>query len=272
MPTLDDINYIKHEPDGPLAKYVQALWIAYKPDNTQRLSYDLLSDCGSCIIMNFSEKLVLKRHQTEHKVRHEMVIVGPSASLFNIRFENDIFTVGINFHPAAGEVFIKGGIAPLIDSIETCQQTGMIELDTFYRHIASEKHKNTIQHNLLFEQLEALLNKKLEDYQQSTKQKITKMLELLKLDIPNDQLAQACGISERELQRRFKQYVGISPRVYQRIMKLNKIKTTLSDGEFDNLTQIALDNGYYDQAHFIRDFKSFMQRTPKQYYRQKKDS
>lgn len=270
--TLQDINYLKYTPKHPLSDYVQAIWFAYKTENQGRQAFRLLSDCGSCIIMNFSDHLSLKRNNKMLKVMHETVAVGPSKDLFEITFIDKVNTLGINFHPGAGSVFLEGGIEPLIDSIEKCHEQNFPEISKLYNVVSDMLISS--DHGFLFEQVENLLNQRLSHYLKQAKFKFEALLIELnqKRDMPLDTMVNMSGLSKRELQRKFKHYIGISPQLYQRIIKLNRVKGQISKGEFESLTQLALDNGYFDQAHFIRDFKFFMKLTPKEYRKLKHDN
>ena len=75
------------------------------------------------------------------------------------------------------------------------------------------------------------------------------------------QVAGQYGISSRYLQKLFVQYTGLSPKLYQKINRFQKGLVLVGKGE-DSLTSIAYECGYYDQSHFIRDFKSFTGFTP----------
>ena len=71
--------------------------------------------------------------------------------------------------------------------------------------------------------------------------------------------------SERQLQRKVKQYVGISFKKYQRIDKFEKALQYINKGSFENFTKLAHQLNYFDQSHFIRDFTSFSGTTPSEY-------
>jgi AraC-like DNA-binding protein len=70
-------------------------------------------------------------------------------------------------------------------------------------------------------------------------------------------------LSQRQLERLFKECVGFSPKQYARISRfeaaLNKLRSQAS------FTDIALDTGYFDQAHFNHDFLEFTGLSPKDY-------
>jgi AraC-like DNA-binding protein len=72
-------------------------------------------------------------------------------------------------------------------------------------------------------------------------------------------------VTEKTLQRMFENNVGISPRLYKRICQFNAAFQHLNQRNFSKLSDIAYDNGYADQSHFIRSFKEFTNFTPKEY-------
>jgi transcriptional regulator GlxA family with amidase domain len=70
----------------------------------------------------------------------------------------------------------------------------------------------------------------------------------------------------RQLERKFSQHVGISPKQLGRIIRLQEALKMLLNKQADNLTEIAYENQYFDQAHFIKDFKEFTGVNPKEFY------
>lgn len=78
-------------------------------------------------------------------------------------------------------------------------------------------------------------------------------------------LLQDLNLTERTLQRIFKKYVGITANDYRRICQHYFAFSQLKGGHFDKLTDVAYDNGYFDQSHYIRAFKEFTDTTPNEY-------
>jgi AraC-like DNA-binding protein len=78
-------------------------------------------------------------------------------------------------------------------------------------------------------------------------------------------LADESFLSVRQLERRFKELSGFSPKLFLRIRRFNSVLNR-SFGD-NSLVQIAYECGYYDQSHFIHDFQKFSGCNPKDYFR-----
>lgn len=76
------------------------------------------------------------------------------------------------------------------------------------------------------------------------------------------QLNGYAGFSQRQLSRIFRQSLGLSPKAYLRVSRFIQSLNHLNKYSNYSLTDVALRSGYYDQAHFIRDYKEFTGSTP----------
>ncbi len=83
-----------------------------------------------------------------------------------------------------------------------------------------------------------------------------------------EDLAACFGYSARTLQRLFNDYVGVSPKWVIQRYRLQEAAERLAEGRAPSLEALALELGYFDQAHFNRDFKALVGRTPAEYARQ----
>ena len=70
------------------------------------------------------------------------------------------------------------------------------------------------------------------------------------------------GLSQRHLSRKFQEYVGLSPKEYLRVSRFIHSLDHLKSYPMFSLTEVACKSGYYDQAHFIRDYKDYTGYTP----------
>lgn len=69
-------------------------------------------------------------------------------------------------------------------------------------------------------------------------------------------------ISHRQMRRMFEHYIGLSPKMFSRIVRFQQILFAMKHASQRNKATLFFDYGYYDQSHFIRDFKKFYGETP----------
>lgn len=79
-------------------------------------------------------------------------------------------------------------------------------------------------------------------------------------------LAKVACMSERQLERVFMSSVGLSAKTFSRISRFQHSIREAQSGKIITLTQLAHVSGYYDQAHFTKDFKTFTGESPAQYF------
>ena len=78
-----------------------------------------------------------------------------------------------------------------------------------------------------------------------------------------DQLAARLGVSRQHIAARFRDQVGLSPKLYARICRFRRPTAALNASQAaPDWAQLALDCGYFDQSHLIHDFQQFAGATP----------
>lgn len=70
-------------------------------------------------------------------------------------------------------------------------------------------------------------------------------------------------ISERQLERRFNEVIGVSPRHYLKITRFKQAVIALSQNPESNLTDLAFEFNFFDQSHFIKQVKELSGLLPK---------
>lgn len=78
-------------------------------------------------------------------------------------------------------------------------------------------------------------------------------------------LASEVCLSQRQFERNFKEMVGFTPKLFSRLVRFRAL-LNVRRTDVRTLAEIAYDFGYYDQAHFIQDFREFSGYNPKTYF------
>ena len=82
--------------------------------------------------------------------------------------------------------------------------------------------------------------------------------------IPVSTITKSIGIGERQLENLFKKYIGLSPKFFMRIIRFNYIFKLVQDNN-QSWSGLAYEASYFDQSHFIRNFRDFTGENPSDY-------
>ncbi|MDR6967638.1 AraC-like DNA-binding protein [Flavobacterium arsenatis] len=80
-----------------------------------------------------------------------------------------------------------------------------------------------------------------------------------------NQLNEKLFISQSPFEKRFRKVVGTTPKKFASIVRFNAVLDNLNEAK--TLTEICYENNFFDQAHFIKDFKQFTGDTPENFKR-----
>jgi len=75
-------------------------------------------------------------------------------------------------------------------------------------------------------------------------------------------------VAERTLERHFLEEIGVTPKQFAKIIQFSSSMKQITETDYYNLTEIGYDSGFADQSHFIRSFKRYTGKTPKEFQQQ----
>jgi AraC-like DNA-binding protein len=81
-----------------------------------------------------------------------------------------------------------------------------------------------------------------------------------------NELSKSNNISRRQLARKFSSTIGLSPKQLAKTIRIQTALKALLNEKHTSLTDLAYENEYFDQAHFIKEFKEFTGLTPKEFF------
>lgn len=168
---------------------------------------------------------------------------------------------GVSFYSHALSVFFRMDAAGITDT-----NVDILDLD---KTTITEKLDNAQSHAERVSILSGYFIEKLSRAKPDTVIQQLLLNGILQPDTDVQFYAHNLHLTERQLQRRFKQHVGISLKKYQRILSFEQVLRELQETEYGSLTDLAYRRGYYDQAHFNRDFKEFSGITPYQFVKER---
>lgn len=194
-------------------------------------------------------------------------VTGPVRGRFQYWLRGCDRVYGIKFHPGGMQPFFGRDIVELADQrvpIEDVFGHRADELIQAIRDAAPTAYDEMIQHgaDYLCQALPAIDPKIAE---------VRAMVAHIAADASVssvEQLAAAFHLSKRSLQRLFRTYIGLSPKWLIRCHRLQEALAQIEGADAIDWAQMALSLGYFDQAHFIGEFKAITGRSPTQYQRE----
>jgi AraC-like DNA-binding protein len=186
---------------------------------------------------------------------------GVDRGKFARQLEGEGQVFGIRFRPGAFYPFVKTPVSAFTDrSVPLCEALGADAA-------ALEAAMLTLDDEGMVEVAERFLRERLPDPDPNLTL-INSIVDCIMDDrtiLRVDDLVRHFSLSKRTLQRLFSQYVGVTPKWVIQRYRLQEAAYQLADNPTDDSSVLALSLGYYDQAHFIKDFKAVIGSTPAEY-------
>ncbi len=245
------LNFRLSRPTGQLSTLIQGIWSASVSDSNSIVK-PLYSDAGSGIIFNFSGDVIIGNETLPEgvimlpvKKQAENIVLSPGAQL-----------AGIRFHPAVGYAVLGQHYAK--PSLLFAEEDQPYKLYHLYHKLRMLKDNNS-----KVEALGRWANKNL-NLTKVIPDSLEKALECIDQDQALGQLSDRIALSQRQIERIFKLWLGMPPKYYQRILRVKKAICFLQLYKGVNLVDAAQQFGFSDQAHMTREFRTIAHITPGQ--------
>ena len=252
------MKYREHAPHSSLQDYVKCFWILEREYTPADPVEDVTPDAFVELIFNFGAQYVLQTEDLRNREMPKAFLVGLQRKPLLFRSSGTVKLVATRFY--------AWGALPFLDIQRQTPNNLAITLGREWHDLA-DKLEPAVQANdydAAVAGVEDFLIGKLLTAAFDLKQIQTaaRMLHHKKGQFRVAELAEYCHLSARQLERRFQDVVGVSPKVLARTIRFEEIRKRLMFDPDTSLTDLAYEFGYTDQAHFIRDFREFADRTP----------
>jgi AraC-like DNA-binding protein len=258
------MNYNTFTPPEILRPYVKFFYTlnSHDTENSMKTFRAVADGCPGILFQHGSNG---RFYQNDSALPHTFLF-GQSTKYIDLQLRGDFNAVGVYFHPHALSTIFGLNAGLLTNS---CLDLDLFSEGKTFKLSDRLQHSNSALEstNLISEYLinELQVNRFNEDQAMSYAMK--NLIESKgKTELRT--LQHELGLSERSFERRFKQFAGISPKLFSRICCFQHSVKQLSADKFSRLSDIAYDNNYSDQSHFIRSFKEFAGLAPNQYQKQ----
>lgn len=253
-------------PSSPLRALVQCYWSG--DFNTRSLR-----DFSQSVIPNGFVELIIhltddhcdlyKGHEWGHSPNH--TLLGIYTKPYSVRFRKNVKVFGVRFNPEGFNIAFGALPSEFLGTFEDMESVGGKAIADFcdsVRECASVALR--IRHTEEF-LAKKLCNPRVASDYVSKAAVMIRQNELIRMT----ELYELIPISPRQLQREFKSRIGISPKAYMRLARMNAIQRYLNVNGNPDLTALSYDHGFSDQSHFIREFRALTGTRPGRFQKER---
>ncbi len=253
------MNYYTIAPPSSLAAYVRFFWVLESDS-----PYTHRSMADGCAEMVFHYNGIFDELLPDDKTERSAVsgIHGPSQYFRRFRINKSFGIFGVYLYPFA--------IAQLFATPVTVLTNQMPDMETFLGSQGKELEEKmmlAVDNSQRVTILTDFLEKRLIKNNSRSHHLCNAIHHIIKHkgNVRVDELASQHFLSTRQFERKFRELAGFSPKLYARIIRFQSAAAGYRN-KHKSLTDLAYECGYYDQSHFINEFKSFSGLHPKAYF------
>lgn len=251
-PSVELSPYIKHY-----------LFLDTKEVSEQKLR--LFSDGNTGIVFSLKGNLTSDlNHQEIQSFLPDSFLYGQLTGFKDIYSNHEITLIIVVFQPNGIHQLLGIPAYEFLDSI--------VSIDTIFNRDGLILQEQLCENYTISEKVELLnhffgtyISNKTASYQLIIESSL-RFITAHKGSFNVNQLAKFTGYTERHLERKFKECIGLNPKKFGNIIKLHYFLKLLKEKSVDtNLTNISYNAGFSDQSHLIKEFKKHTGITPKEY-------
>lgn len=258
--------YVTRRPSGPLAPWVEQAWFARGTIGYRR---ELIAPTGSCVAVvvlgpPIVETPLLGRGRPV--VADQGFLIGPHDGPVVNEPAGETFALGVVTTPL--------GCGPVLGQDAARLRGTVVDLADVWPDLPALRAR-LLGADAAGADADALLDLFVQHLERRVRppqpgaDRCARAVALLDADPCREigDLARRLGVSHGHLDREFVRHVGLTPRAYARIARLRRVLADLDVFADVGWGRVAADAGWFDQSHFIRDFRRHTGVTPSAYLR-----
>jgi AraC-like DNA-binding protein len=255
--------YVEHRPRAALRPHLECLWLVSDPrPRAGRVPERVVPDGCPELIVHLGD-MFARQVGGRWRRQRRAFLAGTLTRPWLLRAGRRVATLGVRFRP--------GEVTPLLP----VSMAGATGRETPLSEIVGEPCARALVQALAAARSDAARFAAAEDWLASqlvlpsrrpaaTARPAVRLLLEARGAVRIADVARSLGWSRRRIERVFSRELGIRPKLFARIVRLNAVLAGLDAAERASAVELALDAGYFDQAHLLRDFRVLAGRTPRQ--------
>ena len=171
-------------------------------------------------------------------------------------------SVSIRFKPAAAYSLLAKPMHLYSNRILPAEKMDIPQFENLHEALLKTAYPAEVQSlvsNYLIQQLNP------QSFELARVFKALELMSTFRSETSIQDIAYKIGVSTKYLITLFDKYIGLSPKKYRCILRFNALLPEIANWEYDDWMSLVVNYGYFDQSHFIRDFKRFTGLTPTEF-------
>jgi AraC-like DNA-binding protein len=241
------MRYAEFPPPAALAPYVRCIWIFEAEYAAGEPATRIVPD-GRCeFIVHRGDAYVESGIDGIESEQPRALFAGQLSRPLWLRQTGRADVIGVRFHPAGARRFFG---APLTQATDR-----RVEIRGFV-----DSRDVTAATNFVAARIEST-----PDGSDPAIERCAALVEQRHGQATIEEMVEASGLGRRQLERRFRDAVGLSPRLFANVLRLRSVFDAMQPDSHTSWSEAAQAVGYFDQSHLIRDFRRFVGCTPAQF-------
>lgn len=255
--------FLHRKPSPPLSDFVDVLWL-YEGYEVSHEKERLMPDGSVELVINLAEDRIQNydaRNPEKFETIPGCVVSGPRSEFFIIDTAGQCAVAGVHFKPGGAFPFFR------VPPSEMAGQS--IALEALWGSASGWLRERVLSARSPAEMLQTLERCLLEQLAKPLERHpaVNFAVQRLSAAYPPgiSWVVEQVGYSQRRFIELFSNEVGLTPKLFSRVSRFQQVIRAAHSLESLNWVDVALNCGYYDQAHFGHDFQSFAGITPSDY-------
>lgn len=257
------MHYQEHLPHPALRPYVRCYWsLGLDAPNDVSGRQRFLAE-GVEISFNLGGTLSISSGGSGPFTARGACLSGPMTGPMTLQTTGALDLLGVCFRPGGAHPFVSCTASEVVDAC-----AGIDDLLGPAGLRLTDRVLNSATTNERVETLNAFFFGRLASTRRDDVgiRKALGLVEARAGCISVDELSRLTGLSTRQLERKFRECIGITPKQLCRSLRFKKVFERLTRYPAEQWAHLALDCGYYDQSHMINDFKRFTGASPTAFF------
>lgn len=257
------MNYQTYEPNEDLKAVIKCYWTLESPKQDNPEKQTIVPD--GCMEMIFHYGDLYRQYTDDNAsiIQPKCFVIGQLTRPLEIEPTGETGIFSVRFHP--------NGFLPFATSPIKEMENKAVSLEELFGKDGREIEQMILDTNSIAERIKLieafLLNRLSAD--ETIDRIVRSTVETILTangQFSVDELSRQNSINRRQLERKFSIAIGLSPKQLSKTIRLQATLKMLLNKRYTSLTALAHNGEYFDQAHFIKDFKELTGFTPKEFY------